>query len=149
MKPTNLQEHPEGGRFKEVFRSKDEVTTEDSRKRAALTHIYFALKKGEVSKFHRVNADEVWNLYRGSLDIILWEGNENPPVHIELSQAADQFCQVVEAGVWQAARPVSEEVLVGCSVGPGFDFTDFALMDENSEIATRLLALDPTLSQFI
>ena len=59
MKPINLKEHPEGGRFLEVFRSNVSVTRPDKLTRSALTHIYFSLNKGEVSRFHKVQADEV------------------------------------------------------------------------------------------
>ncbi len=66
MKPIDLTEHPEGGRFREVFRSAKTVFTQDGAIKSALTHIYFSLKSGEVSRFHRVASDEIWNLYQGS-----------------------------------------------------------------------------------
>ena len=66
MKPVDLIEHPEGGRFREVFRSAATVTRADGDERAALTHIYFSLNGDEVSRFHKVRSDEVWNLYRGT-----------------------------------------------------------------------------------
>lgn len=66
MKPDDLIAHPEGGRFREVFRSGRIVSTQDGAKRSALTHICFSLEPGEVSRFHKVAADEIWNLYRGA-----------------------------------------------------------------------------------
>ena len=66
MKVDKLLEHPEGGRFREVYRSTDQVRADDGRLRSALTHIYFELNAGEVSRFHKVESDEVWNLYEGS-----------------------------------------------------------------------------------
>ncbi len=66
MKPTNLIQHPEGGRFRQVFKSDVRVFTHNGQNRAALTHIYFSLNRGEVSRFHKVESDEVWNLYRGT-----------------------------------------------------------------------------------
>ena len=65
MQPIDLIDHPEGGRFREVFRSAARVTTGAGESRSALTHIYFELRRGEVSRFHRVRSDEVWNLYQG------------------------------------------------------------------------------------
>ena len=73
MRLPELIEHPEGGRFAEVFRSAVEIRR-DGVARSALTHIYFQLGAGEVSRFHRVESDEVWNLYEGSLRLILWDG---------------------------------------------------------------------------
>jgi predicted cupin superfamily sugar epimerase len=76
--PTDLIEHPEGGRFREVFRSKARVTTRRGDSRSALTHIYFSLNQGEVSRFHRVTSDEVWNLYQGTgLRLYTWADTDN------------------------------------------------------------------------
>ncbi len=150
MKPINLLKHPEGGRFREVFRSAQIVTTADGRSKSALTHIYFSLSRGEVSRFHRVSSDEVWNLYRGEgVLLYTWDGSDAPPVCHELSAASNCYCQVVPAGVWQAAAPLGDEVLVGCSVGPGFEFEDFELIDPRSDVARQLAALDDTLNKFI
>jgi predicted cupin superfamily sugar epimerase len=150
MKPVNLIDHPEGGRFSEVFRSIRTVTTQKGDTRSALTHIYFSLKPGEISRFHRVASDEVWNLYKGmALNLYLWDGSDNPPERITLSGGSDNFCHVVPADIWQAAEPVSNTVLVGCSVAPGFDFSDFTLIDPDSGDAKRLISLDPDMKKFI
>lgn len=150
MQPTNLTEHPEGGRFREVFRSGATVIRADGDVRAALTHIYFALNGGEVSRFHRVRSDEVWNLYRGTgLYLYTWEESRGRPRRHELSAEANTFCHVVPAGVWQAAVSIDGPVLVGCSVGPGFDFADFELIDPGSASAARLQRDDPALRRFI
>ena len=150
MKPVNLVEHPEGGRFLEVFRSGQIVTRADGSKRPALTHIYFSLEKHEVSRFHRVSSDEVWNLYRGDgVYLYTWDGTESPPTRTELSPSQNRFCYVVPAGIWQAAAPLKGEVLVGCSVGPGFDFADFAMLEPDSGVAVRLLSLATDMSRFV
>ena len=121
MKPTELIAHPEGGRFREVFRSRSSVTTENGKIRSTLTHIYFSLDAGEKSCFHKVNSDEVWNLYRGEgVYLYLWDGSEHRPKRITLSARENRFCYVVPAGWWQAAEPIADTVLVGCSVAPGF-----------------------------
>ncbi len=149
MKAIDLIEHPEGGRFLEVFRSNALVTRADNQTRSALTHIYFSLNKGEVSRFHRVQSDEVWNLYQGTgLYLYTWDGTDKPPKQIELSAMSGSFCHVVPAGYWQAAEPIAGTVLAGCSVGPGFEFTDFELMDPDSELANMIQVDHPTLSKF-
>lgn len=149
MKPLKLSEHPEGGRFLEVFRSAKTVTTCTGNKRSALTHIYFSLAPGEVSRFHKVCSDEVWNLYQGKgLRLHLWDG-VNPPSSIVLSADENQFCHVVPAGIWQAAEPLEDTVLAGCSVGPGFEFEDFELIDPGSPEAQILESLDSNTRPFI
>ena len=83
MRPIDLIEHPEGGRFREVFKSAKTVSTQDGTTRSALTHIYFSLKPGEVSRFHRVTSDEIWNLYQGAgLNLYTWDGTIRPPEYI-------------------------------------------------------------------
>lgn len=150
MKPNNLIEHPEGGRFQEVFRSVERITRADGVGRSALTHIYFSLNKGEVSRFHKVQADEVWNLYQGTgLYLYVWDGPKSAVEKIELSAESDAFCYVVPAGYWQAAQPMDGKVLVGCSVGPGFEFEDFELIDPDSAIAEGLQDKDPSMTKFI
>ena len=150
MKPIDLKEHPEGGRFQEVFRSSKMVSTGSRTNRSALTHIYFSLKPGEVSRFHLVKSDEVWNLYQGSgLCLFTWDGTNNPPKCITLSAKENCFCHVIPGGTWQAAAPISETVLVGCSVAPGFDFSDFTLINPDSEEAKRLIAVAPEMVRYI
>jgi predicted cupin superfamily sugar epimerase len=150
MKPIDLIAHPEGGRFREVFRSANVVHTKDGAVRSALTHIYFSLQPGEVSRFHRVASDEIWNLYQGSgLDLYLWDGSSKPPRHVRLSAGNNRFCHVVPADMWQAAAPAGDAVLVGCSVAPGFEFSDFQLMDSNSRDARRLIAAAPEMAGLI
>jgi len=147
--PIDLIEHPEGGRFCEVFKSAKTVTTADGETRSALTHIYFSLDPGEVSQFHRVSSDEVWNLYRGEgVTLHTWDGTRNPPVSVTLSGKSGRFCHVVPAGVWQAAEPLSETVLVGCSVAPGFEFSDFVLVGPTSAEAQMIRDKHPAFARF-
>lgn len=150
MQPANLQPHPEGGRFREVFKSSARVITASGTNRSALTHIYFSLEPGEVSRFHRVAADEVWNLYQGEgLRLHLWRPTDPAPRTVTLSPASGCFCQVVEAGTWQAAEPLADTVLVGCSVAPGFEYADFELIDPASEQALQLQTLAPWAEKLI
>lgn len=150
MSPDDLVAHPEGGRFQEVFRSTAQVMATGGRERSALTHIYFSLARGEVSRFHRVASDEVWNLYRGEgLRLHLWDGAGSAPVTVELSAARGVYCHVVPAGCWQAAEPLGNEVLVGCSVGPGFAFEDFELMNPEGAEAAAIRANWPEWMDFL
>jgi len=135
----HFMEHPEGGRFREVYRSPREVRATGGPGRQACTHIYFQLRKGEVSRFHRVDQEEVWNLYRGAL--VLWiydEAADRLSEHL-LSPETHTYCAVVPSGRWQAAEPAAEEALAGCTVAPGFEFEDFELITE-SHAAHRALA---------
>jgi len=150
MQPVDLIEHPEGGRFREVFRSARRVSTQDGSNRSALTHIYFSLRSGEVSRFHRVNSDEVWNLYQGQgLRLYSWDGTSTLPLCTVLSADNNCFCSVIPAGRWQAAEPLTGPVLVGCSVAPGFEFSDFSLIDQEGEKARLLTSIAPEMTKFI
>lgn len=150
MNPAAFHDHPEGGRFAEVFKSAQTVVVADGRQRHALSHIYFSLKAGEVSRFHRVISDEVWSLYRGrGLRLYIWDEKPKKLEIAELSTLSGDFCQVVPAGCWQAARPLDDEVLVGCSVAPGFEYEDFELLDPDAAPAAELLALDPKLADLM
>ena len=149
MQPTDLAHHPEGGRFREVYRSGDRLHVPGRGERSALTHIYFALASGEVSHFHRVAADEIWNLYRGEgVYLFQWDGAAGLQ-RIKLSAETDTYCHVVPAHTWQAAAPVGDSVLVGCSVAPGFAFEDFELLRDHPEAAAALLQAQPGMARFV
>ena len=134
----DLRPHPEGGFYREVFRSSERVAPTDGRgERAALTTIYFLLAAGSHSRWHRVTSDEVWHLYEGGpLEILELDASADTLVRHRLTPIGHGIgapVHTVAAGTWQAARPLGEYVLVGCTVAPGFEFSDF-----------RLLADDPT-----
>ncbi len=150
MKPINLIDHPEGGRYQEVFRSNVSVSTSDASARCALSHIYFSLNQDEKSCFHKVDSDEIWNLYQGiGLYLYLWDGTDSPPQRITISPEENQFCYVVPSGVWQAAMPIEGKILVGCSVAPGFEFSGFELLKSDSKKAELLLSIAPDLRNLV
>lgn len=127
-----LAPHPEGGHFVEAFRSALAVSPTDSRsRRSALTVIYFLLAEGAFSRWHRVQSDEAWHWCEGWPLELLSVGPDGGSVIITrlgpLSSNAAPL-HVVPAGWWQAARPLGPYALVGCSVGPGFDYADFSLL---------------------
>lgn len=128
----DLQPHPEGGWYVETYRHAG--TTETAAGTRALgTAIYFLLLPGDTSDWHKVSSDELWFHHRGGpLRLFLGGDGDGPgevTEHVLGSDlAADQRPQVlIPGGVWQAARPVDEAVLVSCVVVPGFDFADFEL----------------------
>ena len=151
IRELRLAPHPEGGYFNEVFRSSHKVKPLDERsERSALTTIYFLLLKDQHSRWHRVASDEAWHFYEGDPLVIYWIDGQNG-VHEELlangSQNGRPLC-VVPAGCWQAAKPRGEYSLVGCTVGPGFDFQDFELISPGSAALDRLTALNKTFREF-
>jgi predicted cupin superfamily sugar epimerase len=125
-----LQAHPEGGYFREVYRSEQRLNSPiHNEYRNAVTHIYFLLAKGQISRFHKVLHDEIWNFYAGApLKLIEFDGTE---VYETIIGDNDYF-KVIKGGVYQAAESMGEYSLVGCSVAPGFDFKDFTFIDEKS-----------------
>jgi hypothetical protein len=112
-----LKPHPEGGHFRETFR--------DGEGRGHSTAIYFLLKAGEVSRWHRVDAAEVWHFYRGApLELRVGKAIYVLGPDVEEAQAPQV---VVPPGTWQSARSLGEYTLVGCTVAPGFDFAHFEM----------------------
>lgn len=116
-----LEPHPEGGWYRQVYKSDERVTRHrDSAERTALTTIYFLLIEGTESVWHRVQSDEVWHFYEGdALEL------RTPDRIVRLDE--DNRVHVIRTGEWQAARPLGTYVLVGCTVGPGFEFEDFEM----------------------
>ena len=145
----NLERHPEGGYYREIFRSADLVSPADGRgPRAALTTIYFLLPAGTISRWHRVTSDEVWHLYEGGpLEVLSVDPQFGKLSRHKLEQRAP-VCTVAAAH-WQAARTLGDYALTGCTVGPGFDFEDFTILGNDAASAVRLLALDPDLASLI
>jgi len=162
-----LQPHPEGGWYREIYRSPAVVQTARG-PRSALTTIYYLLEASQLSRWHVVQADELWHHYAGApLELLAYSpGNrvferrvlgpvnsdaaatdtfagtpEADVAHFDvdltstlhfptpdISSAAlhlSEVVSVIPTGVWQAARSLGEYTLVGCTVGPGFDFADF------------------------
>lgn len=116
-----LAPHPEGGWFRQVYKSESRVTRlSDGADRSALTTIYFLLVEGTFSAWHRVSSDEVWHFYEGEPLELLTKSER-----VVLDE--DNRVHVIGAGEWQAARPLGAYTLVGCTVGPGFEFDDFEM----------------------
>ena len=118
-----LAPHPEGGRFREVYRAASEG-------RSAITSIYFLLREGERSHWHRVDASEIWYWHAGApLLLSVSEDGAGVTRHLlgcelDLGQRPQA---IVPPHAWQAAEAQGAWTLVGCAVGPGFDFSGFEM----------------------
>ena len=136
----NLEKHPEGGWFREIYRSED-VAPESglpknfTGKRNFLTSIYFLLEDNDFSAFHRIKSDEIWHYYAGTSAIEILT-IENGKIRKQLLgndiENSEQLQVVAPKNTWFAARlkrPVGYG-LVGCTVSPGFHFEDFEMADE-------------------
>lgn len=137
----NLIPHPEGGYYREVYRS-DEIIKKASlnkrydSSRSISTSIYYLLNENQFSAFHKIKSDEIWHFYDGSainLYLISEEGKfEIKRLGINLEE--NELPQIIiPKNVWFAAQPENKHSysLVGCTVAPGFDFNDFELGDRN------------------
>ena len=141
-----LQPHPEGGYFRETFRGEDRVVREASpgETRSASTAIYYMLCDGAHSAWHRIHSDEVWHFYAGApIDIHVINPAGQLLTHRlgnALTHQEAVFQVVVPAGQWFAAElcdagdagdagDPATFALVGCTVAPGFEFSEFELAD--------------------
>ena len=126
----NLKPHPEGGYYREVFRSAARVQ-QGERDRSAVTTIYYLLKNNEASKWHVVQSDEVWHFYMGgSLLLLDYDPVSGALMQIQLGYSASTFAfaHAIAAGHWQAAVALNGACLAGCTVAPGFEFADFRMV---------------------
>jgi predicted cupin superfamily sugar epimerase len=127
----DLMPHPEGGWFRETWRTSVRVAAHGG-ERATATGIYFLLGPGDESMWHAVRSDEVWLWHRGGpLELTVRDGAGAGESTVVLGPDVEdgQVPQaVVPGGVWQSARPATDrEVLVSCVVSPGFDPADFSV----------------------
>jgi predicted cupin superfamily sugar epimerase len=123
-----MKPHPEGGHYAETFRDAPHGG------RGHSTAIYFLLRRGETSAWHRVrDAAEVWHFYAGAplrLDLAGPDGGNAHSLVLGTDISADERPQaVVPANWWQSAESLGEWTLVGCTVAPGFDFSAFELAE--------------------
>lgn len=136
-----LEPHPEGGWYRQTYRSKEQVAGSALPERfdgdrAFSTAIYFLLEKGNFSAFHRIKSDECWHFYAGD-PLIIYVIKQNGTLDIITLgndfERGQTFQHAVPANCWFASQPAlgSEYCFVGCTVSPGFDFEDFELADAN------------------
>jgi len=147
-----LAPHLEGGFFREIFRSSERVTrTSSGEERRALTTIHYLLPAGSFSRWHRVRSDEAWHFGEGSpLELFQCGPGETAIRRTVLGAGGDASpVEIVPAGCAQAARPLGGFTLVGCTVGPGFEFADFRLLADEPQAARRIRELDPALAALL
>lgn len=145
VKELGLQPHPEGGYYKETYRSQGSIPATALEngmvgQRNYATAIYYLLQQGDFSAFHRIKQDELWHHYMGGallLHVIDPQGHYHSQwVGTDLSRG-QRPQWVVKAGHWFAAQPHPDSPysLMGCTVAPGFDFADFELA-QGEELVT-------------
>ncbi|MBX9893304.1 MAG: cupin domain-containing protein [Chitinophagaceae bacterium] len=133
----SLLPHPEGGFYKETYRSADSIAFDKGidrfdGERSMATAIYFLISSENFSAFHRIKSDELWHFYAGGslLVHVLHEDGRYEQIKVGNNPAAGEVFQaVVPAGAWFASECAPEVAFsfVGCTVSPGFDFADFEL----------------------
>ena len=133
----NLEKHPEGGFFKEIYRADETIAQEAlperfSGDRAFSTSIYYLLNKVDISMFHRIKQDEIWHFYEGTpltIHCISPDGVYSASVLGRDIECGEAFQVVVKSGCYFAAETNNKDSfsLVGCTVAPGFDFADFEM----------------------
>jgi uncharacterized protein len=139
IKEFGLLPHPEGGYYKETYRSSETIPAASLPGRFAgnrnfSTAIYFLLEQGSFSAFHRIKSDECWHFYSGDpllVHIIHLNGDLDTITIGNDTSKGQKFQHVVPAGCWFASEPAQGSAFsfVGCTVSPGFDFEDFELAE--------------------
>lgn len=153
VRALGLVPHPEGGWYREVFRSARQVAADGGRgARTALTTIDFLLARSDHSAWHRVRSDEAWHALEGG-PIALWLVPPSLDVveRVVLGPAGGGQAprHVVPADWWQAAEPCGDYGYVGATVAPGFEFADFAFGRDDAPLREALARLDPSLQRLL
>lgn len=134
----NLSPHPEGGFYREIYRSSLPVLRADGETRHAVTVIVFLLPGEIETRWHKVAAEEIWHFLAGSPLQLTQTPGDSPdraiPVHTTLGPIGSEGVStvgIVPPGSWQKARTTGSYSLVTCTVSPGFTFDDFILLDQS------------------
>lgn len=136
IKKLQLEQHPEGGYYRSSYVANEEIDAFGTQ-RKLYTNIYFLLKSGEVSHFHRLKSDEVWYYHAGSsltIHVIDEEGNyEELKLGLDLDAGERPQAIVRKNSIFgSSVNELDTFSLVGCMVSPGFDFADFELFTQES-----------------
>lgn len=131
-----LEAHPEGGFYKETYRSEQGLVGEE---RQLLTSIYFLLTSENVSKFHRIKSDELWYYHAGSpliVHTLSEHGHQQYHLGLDLSKGQQPFLWVPKNTIFGSTVLADGDFsLVSCAVAPGFDFRDFELFERETLLA--------------
>ena len=148
IKTLNMLPHPEGGYYKETYRSEHMVQTKYNTIRSAGTVIYFLLEKNQKSHFHRIQSDETWYFHQGeALEIVAILDEKLQCFLLGNNIENGELPQItIPAQTWFAAhlKKAQDYALVSCSVAPGFEFTEFELAERE-----KLLEKFPNLKDTI
>lgn len=146
-----LQEHPEGGFYKETYWSHQTIETDKNVYRNISTAIYFLLENENKSLFHRIKSDELWFFHQGeALEIVfIKEGVLNTIILGNNLENGEVVQATIPANTWFASRVknLKEYSLVSCTVAPGFDFTDFELA-KREDLLNEFPNLKETIEKF-
>lgn len=144
-----LLPHPEGGFYRETYRSPFAVQSiSPQEQRSAVTTIFFLLKQGQFSRLHQVTSDEIWHFYEGDPLELTWGTLDGAPCErrrLGPVAAGQSPVLVVPAHAWQAARSTGAYTLVGCTVAPGFEFRHFRMLADSPEEAAAVKTRYPEL----
>jgi predicted cupin superfamily sugar epimerase len=147
----HLLPHPEGGFYRETYRSAAGLTTAAGQPRSVSTAIYYLLEDDAKSHFHRIQSDELWFFHQGQpLEILVLVDGALTTITLGLDLAAGQVPQaVIPAGSWFGARVQHARgfALVSCTVAPGFDFADFELA-QREPLTREFPALAKVVAEF-
>jgi len=148
-----LLPHPEGGFYRETYRSPSAVQLlSPPEQRSAVTTIFFLLKQGQYSRLHQVTSDEIWHFYEGAPLELTWGPLDGTPCEqrrLGLVAKGQSPVLVVPAHAWQAASSTGDYTLVGCTVAPGFEFRHFRMLADLPEEAVRVSTAYPELAGLI
>jgi len=133
----HLNRHPEGGWFSETYRAAETIPAgalpaRFESPRSFSTAIHFLLERGDFSALHRLKSDEIWHFYDGgplTVHVITADGERYDILLGPDAEQGERFQAVVPAGCWFGAETSGEFSLVGCTLAPGFDFSDFEMGD--------------------
>ncbi len=143
-----LEPHVEGGHYRRIYEStRSAAFGNEKRERAMATSIYYLLCADEVSQWHRIDADEIWHWYEGEpIEMLRFDPHDQQLTRHRLGPVSLDSAPVfvVPAGCWQAARPLGEYALVGCTVAPGYEWRGFSTLGDEAVI-NQLRSLDPEL----
>lgn len=136
VKQLDMIPHQEGGFYKEVYASEENVSVENiNEPRKLWTSIYFLLRDGEVSNFHRLKSDEMWYYHAGSSLTIYMINPEGELITeqlgLDIENGEKPQVLVPKGYIFGSAMNNSDYALVGCMVAPGFEFKDFELFERN------------------
>ena len=133
-----LQVHPDGGYYKEFYRSKDIITSSNiNEQRSSSTSIYYLLESETKSFCHKLKSDEIWYYHHGaSVTLFLIDQEGNLSIKICGKGEGKDLCVLIPKNTWFGARVMEPNAfaLVSCMVSPGFEFTDLEIADRNELI---------------